>query len=550
MAKYNDLRPTRPDDSLKRLMRRVDNPQTVPHGVKVAQPDERVVFYDSSYVARTWDGDAIADFDSRIAEGKAAIEATRVSLDAAKADLEEAKSRIQASTGDFSQYADRITASEQKLAEAQAAQQVLEQTLSSTQSDVQGLVSKADATAQDVQSVSDSLSNVSSVAQQAQDAAAQAQSSANQVSAQADNASDTAQKALSEARAPVTVDRLVVNADLAARVVNAMDATVKRLVVTEDALLNNATFLGSMVADQLNVTKKLVARDAIVNGTLDVAQLNVTSAMSAEIVKAMSVEAKKLVVTDEAILNKATVVQSLVTPELVAQKVSSALVTGSTIQTSANANQGVKIDSTGYKAYDSAGNLAVNLDGKNNRVVGSFATSYDDSSGVKITQKSTAAAIDLYTPDWGGNSGYQYSHAGIWFEVPSNLSDRKLNVIATDKKDATRDDPGVLLWPGSGVGFQGRFVADSPAWKMGRVTSASLAPGASADWDITFPTALTGDNPAIFPMVTNGANAVVSYVVTKQSNSGFHLRVKNTDTFATGAVFVIWLAVGTGILNG
>lgn len=413
MAKYNDLRPTRPDDSLKRLMRRVDNPQTVPHGVKVAQPDERVVFYDSSYVARTWDGDAIADFDTRISEGKAAIDAATDSLNQASQDISAARDRI----------------------------------------------------------------------------------------------------------AQVEAD------------------------TTEEAI-------GSTAASQINSRRLIVGRDAILTGTVDIAQLNVTGAMSAELVKSMSSETKKLVVSEDAILNRATVVQSLVTPELVAQKVSSALITGSTIQTSANANQGVKIDSTGYKAYDSAGNLAVNLDGKNNRVVGSFATSYDDSSGVKITQKSTAAAIDLYTPNWGGNTSYQDSHAGIWFEVPSNLYNRKLNVIATDKKDATRDDPGMLLWPGMGVGFQGRFVADSPAWKMGRLTSASLAPGASADWDITFPTALTGNNPAIFPMVTNGANAVVSYVVTKQSNSGFHLRVKNTDTFATGSVFVIWLAIGTGILNG
>lgn len=412
MVARTDLRPTRADDSLKKLLGKVANPQTVPHGVKVAQPGEYVSFYDAGGAAHRWDGDAIAEYDTRIAEGVAAVAAAQESLAETESTLTAAGERI---------------------------------------------------------------------AQVEQD--------------------------------------------------------------------TTPTAIGDTAAAQINERHLIIGRDAIFTGTVDVAQLNVTEAMSAQIVSAMSVESKKLVVTEDAILNRATVVQSLVTPELVAQRISSALITGSTIQTSSATNSGVKIDSSGYKAYDSNGNLAVNLDGKDNRVVGSFATSYDDASGVKITQKSTAAAIDLYTPNWGGNASYRDSHAGIWFEVPSDLSERKLNIIATDNKDTSRNDPGMLLWPGAGIGFQGRFIGDSPAWKMGKLTSTSLAPGASADWDITFPTAMTGYQPAIFPMITNGANAVVSYVVTRQSNSGFHLRVKNTDTFATGSVMVIWWAVGTSILN-
>lgn len=68
MVARTDLRPTRADDSLKKLLGKVANPQTVPHGVKVAQPGEYVSFYDTDGSAHRWDGDAIAEYDTRIAE--------------------------------------------------------------------------------------------------------------------------------------------------------------------------------------------------------------------------------------------------------------------------------------------------------------------------------------------------------------------------------------------------------------------------------------------------------------------------------------------------
>lgn len=408
MVAFNDQRPLRPTDSLKRMVNNLSTPASVPHGVKVARPGEYVNFGDSSGSYHRWDGDAIVDFDQRIDEGRRAIDAATNSLNAAESDIQSARDRI------------------------------------------------------------------------------------------------------SQVEASTTTEA---------------------------------------IAAGLNSKKLLIGRDAIFSGTVDVAQLNVTESMSAEMVKSMSAETRKLVVTDEAIMNRVTVIENIVTPELVAKKVSAALITGNTIQTSTESNKGVKIDSSGYKAYDSNGNLAVNLDGKNNRVVGTFSTSYESSSGVKISQKATAAAIDLFTPNWGGNATYQDSHAGIWYEVPADVNDRKLNIIAMDGKDRKWSDPGMLLWPGSGIGFQGQFVADSPAWKMGRLRSNSISPGGSTDWDVKFDNPMTGNSPVIFPMITCAANAVVSYMITKQSNSGFHLRVKNTDTWGTGDLRVFWLAIGSSVLN-
>ena len=167
-----------------------------------------------------------------------------------------------------------------------------------------------------------------------------------------------------------------VTRELAARVVNAMTTQTKNLVVTESAVLQHTTLLGTTVADQINVNKLLRGRDAILDGTVDVKQLNVTGGMAANIinasdinarrafftegltaenatllgqtvadnlvvadtfaarvVNAMSTNTKRLVVTDDAILNRATVVQSLVTPELIASKVDARYLRADNIKT-------------------------------------------------------------------------------------------------------------------------------------------------------------------------------------------------------------------------
>lgn len=187
----------------------------------------------------------------------------------------------------------------------------------------------------------------------------------------------------------VNAENVGVSGELAARLVNAMTTQTKNLVVTESAILQHTTLLGATVAEQLNVTKKLVARNAIVDGTLDVAQLNVTEQMAASIVNAMSVNAKKLVVTEDAILNQLTVIQNIVTPELIAERINvknlgAALVTAGALQTDDAANRGVKITSAGISAWDTAGRQTIRLNGSNNLITGSFQTSDDTVGRIRL----------------------------------------------------------------------------------------------------------------------------------------------------------------------
>lgn len=75
--------------------------------------------------------------------------------------------------------------------------------------------------------------------------------------------------------------RLTVDDLLAARVVQAMDLETKKLVVTEEAILNHATLIGQTVVDDINVQGKLVGTDGVFTGTVDFANVNVTGELLA-----------------------------------------------------------------------------------------------------------------------------------------------------------------------------------------------------------------------------------------------------------------------------
>lgn len=117
----------------------------------------------------------------------------------------------------------------------------------------------------------------------------------------------------------ISGDQVTVNAAMATAVARAMPQAAKNLIVTGQALINRLDVLGPAMVDDLNVRGGIIGRDAILTGTVDIAQLNVTDAMTAALVQAMSVETKKLVVTEDTILNNATVIGRITTPLITAQ---------------------------------------------------------------------------------------------------------------------------------------------------------------------------------------------------------------------------------------
>lgn len=245
---------------------------------------------------------------------------------------------------------------------------------------------------------------------------------------------------------------------LAAKVAGFLTISAMTGVFTKSLTAQDAALLGTTVADTLNVTGMLRGRDAILDGTLDVAQLNVTGSMSAKIilasdinarrgfftegltaqdaallgttvaeklvvtdtfsarvVNAMTAQTKQLVVTDDAILNRATVVQSLVTPELIAQKadigmLATRMITTGALQTSTAANRGVKIDNAGIRAWDDTGQQTVQINGRSNYLVGEFATA-PDKQRVRLRSTGSIAAADFF----GSNN--TTDHLAIWHQA-------------------------------------------------------------------------------------------------------------------------------------
>src|SRR5699024_5161959 len=89
-------------------------------------------------------------------------------------------------------------------------------------------------------------------------------------------------------------DRRVVNGDLSARVASVMDLTAKKLIVTEEAILNHATLIGQTVVDDINVQGKLIGTDGVFTGTVDFANVNVTGTQIVNKIAANSIEASKI----------------------------------------------------------------------------------------------------------------------------------------------------------------------------------------------------------------------------------------------------------------
>jgi hypothetical protein len=180
-----------------------------------------------------------------------------------------------------------------------------------------------------------------------------------------------------------------------------LEATKTRLEEAERRI-QEAEAAGANVdteAIATNVQRRLVqsktpwidGRNLIVPGTIDTRQLNVTGELAANIVRSMSAETKKLVVTEEAVLNNLTVIENIVTPELVTKKIktrelAAEMIAGGLIQTSTQERQGIKLNNAGISAFNTAGEQTVKIDanGTDNYIRGVFSTAADHKAGLTI----------------------------------------------------------------------------------------------------------------------------------------------------------------------
>jgi hypothetical protein len=124
----------------------------------------------------------------------------------------------------------------------------------------------------------------------------------------------------------VKAENVEVTESLAAKVFSATTAKVAEQFVTDRMVIGTGTdamvleVLGNAVVNDLNLRGTLRGRDAILTGTVDVAQLNVTGDMAAEIGRYMRLETKKLIVTEAAVMQHVTAIEGIITPKITASE--------------------------------------------------------------------------------------------------------------------------------------------------------------------------------------------------------------------------------------
>lgn len=80
----------------------------------------------------------------------------------------------------------------------------------------------------------------------------------------------------------ISAPKITFTEELSGEVARFMSTESKKLVVTEEALLNHATLIGKTVVDDINVTGKLIGTDGVFTGTVDFENVNITDQLLAQ----------------------------------------------------------------------------------------------------------------------------------------------------------------------------------------------------------------------------------------------------------------------------
>ena len=414
MVGYVDQRPTNPGDTLRHLVQQLRTPASVPHGLKVAQPGEGVTYYATNGQKYTWNGDTIAKYNERLNEATKIVEAAKQSIQNTETALADAEYRIRA----------------------------------------------------------------------------------------IENGGGGGGKAISDDK-----------------IAEAAIAGIKKLT--------SPPFNG---------------RDLIVPGTLDVRQLNVTEKLAAEIVSAMSAETKKLVVTEDAVLQRATVIENIVTPELISKKIqveqlASQIITSGLLQTSTAHDSGVKINAEGIQAFDANGMQQVKIDamGKDNYFIGTLRTAREGRPGVKIwttdpegPADSVSSVIEMRPHEITGSTpnGVIHMHPQGWFSFGMrNEGDRQglIKGLSVDQNGGVNITEALRVR--GNVRINGLFTQTENFFHI-PVGDFEVDGGGWRTWDVKFPYRLEQKPYVIAQAVTDFALVAT---VSDLSETGCKLIVNNTS---------------------
>ena len=176
---------------------------------------------------------------------------------------------------------------------------------------------------------------------------------------------------------------------LTARIVQAMSVATKKLVVTEEAILNHATLIGQTVVDDINVQGKLIGRDGTFTGTVDFENVNVTGTQIVNKLGAKSISAEKI---EGGSFSGET---------FTGGTFSGGLFVGSEFQAPASPrwNGGIAIDPThGFRAWNSSAEQTVSIDPQNGDLrmgAGVYLTG-SDRNGLVLNPPSKIGTAAIY----------------------------------------------------------------------------------------------------------------------------------------------------------
>ncbi|MDO4919953.1 hypothetical protein [Kocuria sp.] len=309
-----------------------------------------------------------------------------------------------------------------------------------------------------------------------------------------------------------------------------IDQTRATLAQTEQTLADAQDRIGRVAAGEI----EKIDGHIIINGTVDLPALNVTGELSTAIVKALDVTARRGIFTEGLTAQESTLLGTTVAEAINAGTVASRIMTSGLLQTTTDAARGVKIDNAGIRAWDETGSQTVQINGRNNYMVGELSTA-PDKQRVRLRSTGSIAAADFF----GSNN--TKDHLAIWHQADAGV-DTVSKIIAHNDIAQVKGNPGMLMFPFRGeFAFTGRWAQESDTLKFFRYDNSSgIGAGAYLDLTYTYTFPFTSQYTVLMPFLSveaaSGRECVVTVMALTYSTIKF--RVVNKSAGDSGALKV------------
>lgn len=274
--------------------------------------------------------------------------------------------------------------------------------------------------------------------------------------------------------------------------------------------------------------------------------IDVPGTLAAKVVEAMDIETKRLVVTEDAVLNRATVIEGIVTSELVAQRIVISDLGYDLMQQAALTVAGpkgiVELTGAGYKAWNPAGDLTVDLNGSTNLLTGNFQTA---ARGTRVLLSTRASAGG--NPEFGTSAldfyvGTEAAHGALWYDSGAN---RFLNLYALPGAGFSGNTAtGLTIHNDTdSIQLNGK-LANSRAIQKGVMRWTSFASGQFlTNQRIDFPTAFQ-NAPVVFCQAQTENSTDIQITLRTRTTTYFTYNIINSGGNASGALQLDWVAFG------